>query len=140
MTTYRLTPAPHTLASPILISPIFASITLTSPFSCHLTPPRSPTLLPTGATLFGAYQFAAREQNTLKEATQEELRLTGGMSEREAAAWAEALSFHHQWMIVSREHAAALVALRKDILQVCVRVHLSQLPCLLDAWKSSHEC
>lgn len=51
------------------------------------------------------------------QATSEELVLSG-MGEREAAAWAEALTFHHQWMVVSREHAASLVALRKDIITV----------------------
>lgn len=42
------------------------------------------------------------------------------MIEREAAAWAEALTFHHQWMIISREHALALVALKREMMQVCV--------------------
>jgi hypothetical protein len=59
-----------------------------------------------------------REQLTLKAATEDELRATGAMGEREAAAWAEALTFHHQWMVLSREHAAALVALRKEVILV----------------------
>jgi alkylhydroperoxidase family enzyme len=69
-------------------------------------------------SLFGVYQFGAAEQSTLKAATADELRVAGGLGEREAAAWAEALTFHHQWMVLSREHAAALVALRRNIITV----------------------
>jgi hypothetical protein len=110
-----------------------------SPNTVPSSPPppahRSANLLPPGATLFGAYQFAQREQSTLKAASEEELRLSGGMGEREAAAWAEALSFHHQWMVLAREHAAGLVALRKDIITVgelraCVRVCVRVCVCV----------
>jgi len=122
-------PPPHTHTAPQAQVDCMAEVLRRCPAAVHIAvasghdiPVRTiaPALLPPGATLFGAYQFAEREQTTLKAATEEELRVTGGMGEREAAAWAEALTFHHQWMVVAREHAAALVALRKEIIQVGV--------------------
>ncbi len=59
---------------------------------------------------------------------QDELQVVGGLGAGEAANWAEALTFHHQWMLVSREHAAALYTLRKDIIQV--RVERERVLCV----------
>jgi hypothetical protein len=40
------------------------------------------------------------------------------LTQAEAAAWGDALTFHHQWMVLSREHAAALVHHRREVLMV----------------------
>ena len=45
-------------------------------------------------------------------------QLEGDMSSSEAEAWGVALTFHHQWMVLSRAHALALVALQKNIMKV----------------------
>jgi hypothetical protein len=55
---------------------------------------------------------------TLREAVRDELLENSAMTHREAAEWGEALTFHHQWMVLSREHAAALVHHRKEIVMV----------------------
>jgi hypothetical protein len=44
--------------------------------------------------------------------------LDAGFSAGEARQWTASLVPHHQWMIVSVEHALVLVALREKILQV----------------------
>ncbi len=36
----------------------------------------------------------------------------------DAKAWSEALTFHHQWMVLSREHALALVAHKLTLIKV----------------------
>jgi hypothetical protein len=55
---------------------------------------------------------------TLKEAVVDELLENSSMDQEEADTWGNALSFHHQWMVLSREHAAALVHHRRDIILV----------------------
>ena len=57
---------------------------------------------------------------TLKDAVVDELLQNSSMTRREAHSWGDALSFHHQWMVLSREHAAALVHHRRDIIKVGV--------------------
>lgn len=69
-------------------------------------------------SLFGLYQFGAPEMVTLKEAVLDELLENSSMTQSEAADWGEALTFHHQWMVLSREHAAALVHHRREIVMV----------------------
>jgi hypothetical protein len=44
--------------------------------------------------------------------------LSAGFSADEARQWTCSLVPHHQWMIVSVEHALVLVAMRDKILQV----------------------
>lgn len=59
----------------------------------------------------------------MRRAAEAELKAAGS-GDREAAAWAEALTFHHQWMILARGHAAALAtALRRDALQQGRAIH-----------------
>lgn len=82
-----------------------------------------PGLLPPAITLFGAYQFGEEEYNTLKAATAEQLRLDADMSHHMSQAWANALTFHHQWMVLSREHALALVALKPEIIKMARSMH-----------------
>jgi hypothetical protein len=69
-------------------------------------------------SLFGAYEFGKPEMVALRGAVVEDLIDEGGMNQQEAAAWGKALSFHHQWMVLSREHAAALVHHRHDVSKV----------------------
>lgn len=80
--------------------------------------PCSEGLLLPGVSLFGAYQFPEREQTILMNAVTETLQLEGGLSATEASLWGNCLTFHHQWMVLSRQHALALVALKGDILKV----------------------
>lgn len=79
---------------------------------------RRPGLLLPGVSLFGLYQFGAPEMDTLQSAVLEELLEVSALTPPEAAAWRDALTFHHQWMVLSREHAAALVHHRREILMV----------------------
>jgi hypothetical protein len=79
---------------------------------------RRPSLLLPGVSLFGLYQFGAPEMVTLKEAVVEELLDNSAMTNSEAHEWGNALTFHHQWMVLSREHAAALVQHRREIMMV----------------------
>jgi hypothetical protein len=71
-------------------------------------------LLP-GVSMFGAYQFPDVETRTLKVAALDLLVDDLEMDMQEAQRWAQALTFHHQWMVLAREHAAALVLLTKEI-------------------------
>lgn len=48
----------------------------------------------------------------------EELLDNSAMTNSEAHEWGNALTFHHQWMVLSREHAAALVQHRREIMMV----------------------
>lgn len=64
------------------------------------------------------YQFGPTEMRTLKVAVVEELVENSSMTEEEAQAWGRALTFHHQWMVMSREHAAALVHHTREIMMV----------------------
>jgi len=77
-----------------------------------------PGLLLPGVSLFGLYQFGPTEMRTLKVAVVEELVENSSMTEEEAQSWGRALSFHHQWMVLSREHAAALVHHAREIMMV----------------------
>lgn len=65
--------------------------------------------------MFGMYQFPDKETRTLKVATLDELVDNTELGELEAQNWGRALLFHHQWMVLAREHAAALVMLSKEI-------------------------
>jgi hypothetical protein len=49
--------------------------------------------------------------------------LDAGFDAAEAQAWTSSLVPHHQWMIVSVEHALMLVALRDKILQVPIAAY-----------------
>ncbi len=64
------------------------------------------------------YQFGPTEMVTLKEAVVEELLENSAMTNSEAHEWGNTLTFHHQWMVLAREHAAALVKHRREILMV----------------------
>lgn len=74
-----------------------------------------PGLLMPGVSMFGAYQFPDVETRTLKVAALDLLVDDLEMDMAEAQRWAQALNFHHQWMVLAREHAAALVLLTKEI-------------------------
>jgi hypothetical protein len=76
--------------------------------------------------MFGAYQFPDIETRTLKVAALDELVDSLEMDMDEAQRWAQALTFHHQWMVLSREHAAALVLLTKEIGVVSVTSSVQQ--------------
>eukprot|EP00882_Tetradesmus_deserticola_P028387 GHRQ01031621.1.p3 GENE.GHRQ01031621.1~~GHRQ01031621.1.p3 ORF type:complete len:112 (+),score=35.47 GHRQ01031621.1:560-895(+) len=65
--------------------------------------------------MFGSYQFPEVETRTLKVAALDLLVDELEMGMDEAQRWAQALTFHHQWMVLAREHAAALVLLTKEI-------------------------
>jgi hypothetical protein len=80
--------------------------------------PCRPGLLLPGVSLFGLYQFGAPEMQTLKDAVVDELLENSSMDREEADTWGNALSFHHQWMVLSREHAAALVHHSREIILV----------------------
>jgi hypothetical protein len=80
-------------------------------------------------SLFGQYEFGAPEMATLRAAVVDELLQNRSMTRRQAASWGDALSFHHQWMVLSREHAAALVHHRRDIIKVGVVVVVAGLVC-----------
>jgi hypothetical protein len=54
----------------------------------------------------------------LRGAVEEDLQLDCCMAQQEAAAWGRALTFHHQWMVLCREHAAALVHHKQDVIKV----------------------
>jgi hypothetical protein len=57
--------------------------------------------------------------------------LDAGFSADEARQWTSSLVPHHQWMIVSVEHALMLVALRDKILQVrCAADHQHSSLCI----------
>ncbi|KAF8068441.1 PU1 [Scenedesmus sp. PABB004] len=75
----------------------------------------TPGLLLPGVSLFGSYQFPEREGRALKVAALEQLESDTGLAGAEAQEWARALTFHHQWMVLCRDHAAALVALATEI-------------------------
>lgn len=85
------------------------------PLFCHC---RRPDLLLPGVSLFGMYQFGPIEMRTLKVAVVDELTENSSMTEEEAQSWGRALTFHHQWMVLSREHAAALVLNMREIVVV----------------------
>lgn len=61
------------------------------------------------------YQFGKEEQDTLQDSCCEELEFGTELTKAEAQQWSKALTFHHQWMVLSREHAAAVVKLRTEI-------------------------
>ena len=69
-------------------------------------------------SLFGLYQFGDVEMRTLKVAVVDELMENSSMTQEEAQAWGAALTFHHQWMVLSREHVTALVQDMKDLMLV----------------------
>jgi hypothetical protein len=77
-----------------------------------------PGLLLPGVSLFGSYQFDDKAARNLKVAAVDELVSEADMSEEEAQGWGRALIFHHQWMVLAREHAAALVSMSRDIIAV----------------------
>jgi hypothetical protein len=83
----------------------------------------SPALLPAGASLFGSYQFGPEENATLREAAEEELLDDGGFSAEDARRWSRALTFHHQWLVLSREHAALLCGMRPLLLKAAKALH-----------------
>jgi hypothetical protein len=70
-----------------------------------------------GVSFFGSYEFGTPEVTALKSAVVEELA-SNGRSDRQAQAWADALTFHHQWMVLSREHVAALLQHRREVIEV----------------------
>ncbi|WIA30500.1 hypothetical protein OEZ86_000584 [Tetradesmus obliquus] len=82
-----------------------------------------PGLLLPGVSMFGAYQFPEVETRTLKVAALDALVDDLEMDLTEAQDWAQALTFHHQWMVLAREHAAALVLLTKEIGVVGRAIH-----------------
>lgn len=61
------------------------------------------------------YQFGSEEHRTLQDSCYEELEYNTELTKAEAQQWSQALTFHHQWMVLSREHAAAVVKLRTEI-------------------------
>lgn len=85
---------------------------------CPALSPCRPGLLQPGVSLFGAYEFGKPEMCVLRAAVVEDLQLEGCSTQREAAAWGKALTFHHQWMVLCREHAAALVHHMHDVIRV----------------------
>jgi hypothetical protein len=66
----------------------------------------------------GLFEFGAREMTALRTAVQEDLLESTSLTAAAAAAWRDALTFHHQWCVLAREHAAALVHHMRDILRV----------------------
>ncbi|WIA30635.1 hypothetical protein OEZ86_000713 [Tetradesmus obliquus] len=86
--------------------------------------------LPAGVTMYGSYDYGADDTAAL-QAVMYRGMLDAGFAADEARAWAGSLVPHHQWLIVSVEHALVLVALRDKILQVAKAVH--------KAW-SEQEC
>lgn len=64
------------------------------------------------------YQFGPSETRTLKVAVVDQLTVDTSMTEEEAQSWGRALTFHHQWMVLSREHASALVVHSREIMMV----------------------
>jgi hypothetical protein len=83
----------------------------------------TPALFPTGATLFGSYLFGAEEHTTLRLAAEEEMLADGGFSAEEARRWSRALTFHHQWMVLSREHALVLCGMKAELLKAAKVLH-----------------
>lgn len=61
------------------------------------------------------YQFGDEEQDILQKACHEELMYYTESTPGEADNWVQSLTFHHQWMVLCREHAAAVVKLRSEI-------------------------
>eukprot|EP00775_Hariotina_reticulata_P002315 gene2315-2623_t len=82
-----------------------------------------PGLLLPGVSMFGSYQFDDKAARNLKVAAVDELVSEADMSEEEAQGWGRALVFHHQWMLLAREHAAALVSMSRDIMAVGRVIH-----------------
>lgn len=104
---------------PVLVAPRFHCLltithVLLNPLLLFLGAHRPGLLLP-GVSMFGAYQFPEVETRTLKVAALDALVDDLEMDLTEAQDWAQALTFHHQWVVLAREHAAALVLLTKEI-------------------------
>lgn len=80
------------------------------------------------------YQFGEEEHTVLQEACIEEVQEDTNLDRVEAHKWSQALTFHHQWMVLSREHAAAVVKLRTEITVVSRVKELSEVwVCLLQS-------
>ena len=69
-------------------------------------------------SLYGAYQFDDAASRALRVAAMEQLVLDVGMDEEDVQRWGWGLTFHHQWLVLSRAHAAALGSLRAEIMVV----------------------
>ncbi len=74
-------------------------------------------MLPPGVTLYGALEYDASVMEALQSAVEESL-LAASFSTEEARKWRDALALHHQWLVVSVEHARMLVERREQIMEV----------------------
>lgn len=100
-----------------------------------------------GVSLFGSYEFGEPEVTALKSAVDEELT-SSGRSDSQAQEWSKALTFHHQWMVLSREHVAALLQHRTEVIEVnmglvtvqCSTVQLSSRQYNAAYCRTRHHC
>ncbi len=97
--------------------------------SCFCSNAYRPGLLQPGVTLFGAYQYDEQAQGHLQAVVTEHLQHEAGLKAGAARTWAQGLTFHHQWMVLSRQHAQLLVAHKAEMLKVSALARI--MPCVL---------
>eukprot|EP00775_Hariotina_reticulata_P002308 gene2308-2616_t len=74
--------------------------------------------LPPGVSLFGRFQFGAVYDAAASRVAAAQLQHELDMGAAEAAAWGEALTFHHTWMVLSRQLVLALLSREAEVLRV----------------------
>lgn len=75
-------------------------------------------MLSPGISLAGLYVFGQQDMQLLRKEVQQRLMQEGSYTRQQAQQWGKALTFHHQWLVVPREHAQVLVQNMEEVLQV----------------------
>jgi hypothetical protein len=76
-------------------------------------------MLSAGIFLAGLYDLGPENMQLLRREVKQCLSARhSGYTQQQAERWSRALTFHHQWLVVSRAHALALVQNMADILKV----------------------